>query len=313
MTDPSHSLPPDRADRLIRHASYLSLATGLVLVAIKLAATVLTGSVALLGTLMDSTADILASLATVIAVRVALKPADRSHRFGHGKAEAVAALFQSQVIAASATFVMLSAVDRLLNPKAVSETAVGVAAMALSLVLTAALVGFQRYVVRKTGSTAIAADSAHFASDLAIGIGLIVTLIAIAATGWLWIDPAVAAVVALALYRSAWSVGRNALNLVMDRELPAPDRDRIGAVVATHPEARGLHDLRTRSAGRARFIEFHLELDGALSLRRAHEVTDTIEARLKQAFPGTEVIIHQEPAGLDDDRLDHRIGARPIL
>lgn len=313
MTDPSHSLPPDRADRLIRRASYLSLATGLVLVAIKLAATVLTGSVALLGTLMDSTADILASLATVIAVRVALKPADRSHRFGHGKAEVVAALFQSQVIAASATFVMLSAVDRLLNPKAVSETAVGVAAMALSLVLTAALVGFQRYVVRKTGSTAIAADSAHFASDLAIGIGLIVTLIAVAATGWLWIDPAVAAVVALALYGSAWSVGRNALNLVMDRELPARDRDRIGAVVATHPEARGLHDLRTRSAGRARFIEFHLELDGALSLRRAHEVTDTIEARLKQAFPGTEVIIHQEPAGLDDDRLDHRIGARPVL
>lgn len=310
MADPSSPLPPDRADRLIRLASYLSLATGLVLVAIKLAATVLTGSVALLGTLMDSAADILASLATVVAVRVALKPADRAHRFGHGKAEAVAALFQSQVIAVSATFVMLSAVDRLRNPQVIGETAFGVAALAISLVLTVALVGFQRYVVRKTGSTAIAADSAHFASDLAIGIGLIVTLIAVAATGWLWIDPIVAAIVALVLFRSAWSVAKNALNLVMDRELPARDRERIKAVVGTHPEVRGLHDLRTRSAGRARFIEFHLELDGTLSLRRAHEVTDTIEALLKHAFPGTEVIIHQEPAGLDDERLDHRIGGR---
>ena len=273
----------------------------------KLAAWLVTGSVTILSSLLDSFVDVAASAIVLVAVFHALRPPDRSHRFGHGKAEPLGALAQAGFIAGSGLFVMFQAADRLIDPEPLRATAVGIGVMLLSIVATAALVAYQRHVVRVTGSLAVAADSLHYKGDLLINLAVIATLAAYAQTGVTWLDPLVALAIAAYLLVNAVIVGRKALDLLMDRELPQADRERIEAVVRADDRVRGLHDLRTRSSGTTTFIELHLELDGALTLNKAHDIADAVETALSQAFPGAAIIIHQEPAGLEDDRLDDAI------
>lgn len=202
---------------------------------------------------------------------------------------------------------VFQAADRLIDPEPLRTTTVGIAVMGLSIVATAGLVLFQRHVVRVTGSLAIAADSLHYKGDLLINLAVIATLIVYANTGIVWLDPVVALAIAAYLLVNAVLVGREALDLLMDRELPQSDRARIESVVRADTRVRGLHDLRTRSSGTTTFIELHLELDGTLSLNEAHDIADAVEAALAEAFPGAAILIHQEPAGLQDARLDDRI------
>jgi ferrous-iron efflux pump FieF len=297
----------DASDRLRRLATYASVSVAGTLIAAKLGAYLVTGAVSLLSSLIDSSVDLIASLVTLHGVRVALRPADRSHRFGHGKAEPLAALAQAAFIVGSAVFLTVEAVGRLIDPQPVRETAVGLAVMGLSMALTVGLVAFQAYVVRRTGSLAIDADSVHYRADLLGNMAVIAALVLTEATGQLRIDPLFAVAIAAFLVTGAVRIAREALDVLMDRELPAGDRDRIRAVVMAHPQSRGLHDLRTRSAGDRVFIELHLELDPSLTLADAHDVTDAVEGALREAFPTAEVILHQEPEGLDDERLDHRL------
>ena len=296
-----------RADRLRRRATYASVGVGSVLALAKLAAWLVTGSVTILSSLLDSFVDVAASAIVLVAVYHALRPPDRSHRFGHGKAEPLGALAQAGFIAGSGLFVMFQAADRLIDPEPLRATAVGIGVMLLSIVATAALVAYQRHVVRVTGSLAVAADSLHYKGDLLINLAVIATLAAYAQTGVTWLDPLVALAIAAYLLVNAVIVGRKALDLLMDRELPQVDRERIEAVVRADDRVRGLHDLRTRSSGTTTFIELHLELDGALTLNEAHDIADAVETALSRAFPGAAIIIHQEPAGLEDDRLDDAI------
>lgn len=304
-------MPPSPTDaaRLRGRAATASLVLATLLAILKLVAAVATGSLAILSSLIDSLADIVASAITFVAVRVSQQPPDRVHRFGHGKAESLSALAQAAAVAGSAVFVLVDAVRRFGTPEPLASTGLGVAVMAFATVATLALVVFQRHVVKVTGSHAISADSLHYRADLLTNLSVVASLLVVRWSGLPWVDPAVGTAIALYLGWHAAAIGRRAVAVLMDEELSPEVRARIKAIVLAHPEVRGVHDLRTRAAGDTRFIELHVELDGEMSVRAAHEVTDAIEGELFEAFPDAEVILHQEPAGVEDARLDHRIAA----
>ena len=301
-------LPTDPA-RLQRFAAAASLSLATLLALLKLAAAVATGSLAILSSLIDSLADIVASAITFVAVQISQQPPDRGHRFGHGKAESLSAMAQAALVAGSAIFVLIDAARRLGDPRAVESTSLGIAVMSFAIAATLLLVWFQRHVVRRTGSQAINADSVHYRADLLTNLSIIASLMVTQRFGWVWLDPLMGAAVALYLGWHAYGIGRDAVKVLMDHELPADTRQRIKEIVLSHAEVRGLHDLRTREAGATQFIELHIEIDGAMSVAAAHDVADAIEAELFAAFPTAEVILHQEPAGLEDARLDHRIAS----
>jgi ferrous-iron efflux pump FieF len=299
-------LPTDPAV-LRRLAAGASLGLAALLALLKLAAAIATGSLAVVSSLIDSVADLVASAITFVSVRISQQPPDRGHRFGHGKDESLSALAQSALVAGSALFVLVDAARRLTDPVPIRSTGWGVAVMAFAIVATLLLVAFQRHVVRRTGSQAISADSLHYRADLLTNLSVVGSLLLTRQLGLPWLDPAIGGLVALYLGWHAYRIGKGAVRVLMDHELPAETRRQIKGIVLAHPEVRGLHDLRTRESGDAQFIEFHIELDGAMSVREAHVVTDAIEAELFAAFPDAQVILHQEPAGLEDARLDHRI------
>lgn len=288
--------------RLMRRATNASVLVAIILIAAKLAAWLATGSVAMLASLVDSLLDALASLANLLAVRHALTPADAEHRFGHGKAEALAGLGQAALIVGSALFLVVEAIDRLTDPQPVQHGFAGIAVMLLSIALTAALVLYQRHVVKRTGSLAVTADRLHYVGDLLTNAAVIAALLIGTQDNLTWFDPACALAIAAVIVKSAFDIVRGALDHLMDRELADSDRERIRAVVLAHPDARDLHDLRTRQSGNQAFIQFHLELDPRISLREAHRISDEIEAQILELFPGAEVIIHQDPAGVAEDR-----------
>jgi ferrous-iron efflux pump FieF len=295
--------------RLNRRAALASVGVAMILIAAKLGAWLITDSIVILTALVDSGIDLLASLVTLISVRQAAQPADRAHRYGHGKAEALGAFAQAGFVGGSALILASEATQRLISPQAISQGRLGIAVMLLAIALTAGLVLFQRAVVRRTGSVAIRADSLHYRADLAMNLAVIGSLLLTEALGSTLVDPLVAlAIVAWLLY-GAVQVARHALDMLMDRELPSERRAHIRALALGHPAAQGLHDLRTRRAGADVFIELHLELDGGLSLDRAHDITHEVEARIRESFPDADIIVHQEPAGLADERLDHKIAA----
>lgn len=292
----------DHPDRLKRRAAIASVTVATVLIAAKAAAWLTTGSVGLLSTLIDSALDLAASLINLIAIRQALQPADEEHRFGHGKAEPLAGLAQSGFVLGSAGFLLVHAGERLVRPTPVSNTEVGYAVMALAIGLTIALVLYQRYVVRRTGSLAIKADSLHYSVDLLSNVSVMFALALSSRFGWLWADPLVAIAISLFILHSAWQILKDSLNLLMDRELPDEDRERIRRIACSHPEVIDIHDLRTRSSGTHVFIQFHLELDGNMTLLDAHTIADQVMNELERAFPDAEVLIHEDPHGVTERR-----------
>ncbi len=284
--------------RLMRSATYASVAVASLLIAMKTGAWIMTESIAVLSTLVDSLLDVLASLVNLFAVRHALVPADREHRFGHGKAEALAALAQSAFIGGSAFLLLFQAGERLLNPRIVAAPEVGVIVMVISIVLTVALVLFQSFVVRRTQSVAIAADSLHYKGDILVNAAVIVALLLGGWFGWRHVDPLFGAAIAIYIFYNAWLIVREAMDMLMDRELPEEDRQTIRQIALAHPEVTNLHDLRTRRSGPMSFIQFHLVLDAKLTLLKAHEIADEVEIEVRRAFPSAEVLIHQDPTGI---------------
>ena len=301
------SISQEEADRLRSRATLASISVAATLGLAKLIAWLLTGSVAVLSSVVDSIADLAASIVTRLTVREANRPADPAHRFGHGKLEPLGALVQAAAILGSGLFVLAEAIFRLLEPVPVTLPVVGIVVLCLSTAATLWLVTFQRAIVRRTGSVGIDADSRNYTGDLYVNAGIITALIVVQTTGAVWVDAVAGMVVASLLLWNASVITRRALDILMDRELPADERARVAAIINAHPQTRGVHDLRTRTSGAVRFIEFHLEMDGHLTLLAAHDVTDEVEAAICAEFPNAEVLVHQEPAGLDDDRLDQRI------
>ncbi len=300
------------ANRLRRWATYASVAAASLLIAAKFAAWLETGSVALLSSLINSLLDIVASIVNLIAVRHALTPADREHRFGHGKAEPLAVLGQSAFITGSALLLLAEAVRRLIQPVAVENPPAGIAVMAFSIVVTIALVLYQRYVVSRTGSIAITADELHYRSDLMLNISVIAALILSGTFGLSVLDPLFGAAIGVWIIYSAARLARLSLVQLMDRELPDDEREKIRAIAQSHPEVAAAHDLRTRVAGPTAFIQIHIEMDGDISLARAHVISDEVEERLRAAYPNAEIMIHQDPEGVEEPRssFPRRVGAR---
>ena len=282
--------------RLMTRATYLAAAVAIMLIAGKAVAYFLTGSVAMLATLVDSCLDGLASLLNLVAVRHSLTPADREHRFGHGKAEAIAALGQSIFILASAAFVVYEAIGKFTDPEPTEHGLLGIAIIVFAILVTIGLVGYQRHVVRKTGSLAISADSLHYSGDLIMNVAVIAALLLTSFFGFHWADPVSGIFIAALIAWGATQIAGGAFNQLMDRELPEEERERIKDIVRQHPQVANLHDLRTRSAGAYRFIQFHLELIPDISLKEAHEISNQVERRIVEVFPNAEVLIHQDPA-----------------
>ena len=295
MTDEAESKA-----RLMRQATLFSVAVAVIMVALKLAAWILTGSVALLSTLIDSTLDGLSALINFLAVRHALEPADHDHRFGHAKAEPLAGLAQSAFIGGSALFLIVEAAQRLFEPETVGNPLFGVVTMVIAIVVTLALVLFQRMVVARTGSLAITADHLHYMGDLFLNGAVIVSLAISSLLGFKLADPLFAIGIAFYLIWGAWQIGRRSYDLLMDKEMPDEQRKRIARICFAQPGIRGVHDLKTRSAGLAEFIQVHVTMDADLTLREAHDISERVETALQEAFPAADVIIHQDPVGVPE-------------
>jgi len=291
--------------RLMRRATVAAVAVAVLLVFVKMVAWWLTDSVSLLSSLVDSMLDVGASLVNLLAVRHALQPADYEHRFGHGKAEHLAGLGQAAFVVGAAVFLLIEASHRLVHPRAVEHGEIGIAVMLFAIVVTFALVHFQRRVVRKTGSVAIDADSLHYTGDVLINASVILSLVLGSYFGWGILDPLFGGLIALYLLRTAGKIAVLSLDPLMDHELPEEDRERIRKIVRTHLEVKNLHDLRTRKSGITTFIQLHLELDGKMTLRHAHDVADEVEKNLAEAFPEAEIIIHEDPDGVDESRSSY--------
>lgn len=285
--------------RLRSRATYASVAVSAFLIVIKFAAWLATGSVAMLSSLVDSTLDVAAAIVNLFAVRHALEPADREHRFGHGKAEPLAALGQAAFLAGGALLLVFEAVSRTVSPAPIMRADLGIAVMVISLAVDGALVLYQRYVVARTRSLAIGADELHFRSDLIVNAAVLAALVVDRLVDAPILDPVFGGAIGLWIIYGSVRLMRLSLSQLMDRELPDEDRRRIRAIVEAASEVAAVHDLKTRAAGPIAFIQLHLEMDGAMRLSRAHEISDEVEAKLREAYPNAEIIIHQDPAGLE--------------
>jgi len=286
---------------LTTRAALASVAAALFLLVLKTYAALATGSVAMLGSLADTGLDLIASLVTLFGVRVAAMPADREHRFGHGKAEALAALAQVVLISISAIGIGWRAIDRLIRHDHTANADYGIAVSIVAILLTLALVAYQRSVVRRTGSVAIRTDNVHYQSDLYLNLSVIAALALDQYAGFAGADPLFGLGIALWLIRGAWKASSHALDQLMDREWPEEKRMRFLAIASSRPEAKGIHDLRTRSSGAHDFAQFHIWIEPEMSVAAAHDIVEAIEGDLEREFPGCEVLIHLDP----DGHVDH--------
>ena len=286
---------------LTTRAALASVVTALLLLGLKLYALWATGSVAMLGSLADTGLDVIASLVTLFGVRVAAMPADRDHRFGHGKAESIAALVQVGIIAVSAIGIGWRAVDRLIDGERTANAEYGIAVSVVAIAATFALIGYQRSVIRRTASVAIRTDHVHYQSDLLLNLAVIAALALDQYAGLTGADPLFGIAIAAWLLFGAWRASVHAVDQLMDKEWPDERRRAFLAVAARHPAGRGIHDFRTRSGGTRDFAQFHIWVDPLMTVLEAHEVIEAIEADLSSAFPGVEVLIHLDPEGQVDE------------
>ena len=299
MVTEQKSVADEMNNGLVRNASYASVIIASILIVIKLAAYLATHSVALLASLIDSLLDVAASFVNLIAIRQALVPADDEHRFGHGKAEPLAGLAQSAFIAGSALFLIVESGDRLFNPRVIEHGTLGLAVMVISTLLTIALVVYQRHVINKAHSIAIKADSLHYVGDILVNLSIIVALVLSLFLEWYIADPLFALGVAAYVLYNAWEIVKVSLDQLMDRELPDEERNRIIKIALAHPEVRNIHELRTRTSGYMTFIQMHLEMDPTLTLVKAHQISDEVETEIHKAFSNSEIIIHEDPVGME--------------
>ena len=285
--------------QLIKLATWASVVAAISLISVKTWGWNQTQSVSLLASLIDSTMDSATSLITFFAIRYAMAPADKEHRFGHGKAEALAGLAQALLILVSIGLLLTQTLGRLWNPLVVENTPMGISIMLVSMALTGALVVFQWYVVKRTQSNAIKADSLHYTSDFLMNFGVIIALF-LASIGYHGADPYFALSIGASVVYSAWGIAQSAFHLLLDHELSDEQRHLITQLALTQPQVIGMHDLRSRQSGHMQFIQLHLELQEDMLLLEAHGVAEALELRIMAVFPNADVIIHLDPVSVAD-------------
>lgn len=287
----------NQTNSLNRSAALASIAVAMLLVGLKAWAAFSTGSTAMLGSLADTVLDLVASVATLAGVWVAAQPADEKHRFGHGKAEALAAMFQVVLISISALTLAFRSVQKWLAGTRPEGAEGGIAVSVIAMAATLALLAWQRHVIRKTGSLAISTDHVHYQSDLLLNLAVIAALALDQYAGVAGADPFFGLAIALWLGWGAWGASQAAVDQLMDHEWNQERRATFLAAVARHPEIKGLHDLRTRTSGNRDFVQFHLAVNPEMTIQQAHVVMDEVEAILAKEFPGVEILIHPDPEG----------------
>ena len=285
--------------QLIKLATWASVVAAISLIGVKTWGWDQTQSVSLLASLIDSTMDSATSLINFFAIRYAMAPADKEHRFGHGKAEALAGLAQALLILVSIGLLLTQTLGRLWNPLVVENTPMGISIMLVSMALTGALVVFQWYVVKRTQSNAIKADSLHYTSDFLMNFGVIIALF-LASIGYHGADPYFALSIGAFVVYSAWGIAQSAFHLLLDHELSDEQRHLITQLALTQPQVIGMHDLRSRQSGHMQFIQLHLELQEDMLLLEAHGVAEALELRIMAVFPNADVIIHLDPVSVAD-------------
>lgn len=288
-------------------AATASISVSVTLCLIKAVAAVTTGSLSILSSMIDSLTDILSSSISFIAVKFSNKPLTENHRYGYGKAESVSALMQAAFIAGSGGFILYDGIGRFIKPTPITQTTIGLWVMGISTLLTIFLITFQAWVVKKTKSSAIQADSAHYTVDLLTNGAIVLSLIIVHYLDWQWFDSFTAIMISLYLLWNAAHIALGALEEITDHEVDNDIKKTIIQIVQEEKAIKGYHDFRTRVSGLIMFIEIHLEMDGNLSLAQAHDISDSIEAKIIKVFPFAQIIIHQDPYGLHEKRLDHEI------
>lgn len=287
-----------------KYAVTASVSVACFLFLIKTFAALATGSLAILSSLVDSLSDIVASIVSFIAVRISSKPVSCTHRYGYFKAEHLSALVQAAFIAGSGVFVLYGGIERLLNPFQIKQMNVGIWVMTLSLLTTFILVLFQSYVAKHTNSMAVKADSGHYVSDFLSNGAVIVSLFAVKFFNAFWFDTLTALVIALYLIFYAYKIAREATDFLMDKELPDEIKKQVLGIVLKTRGVKGMHDMRTRDLGGVYYFELHVEMDGTLMLEQAHQICERIEQKIKKLYPEAQILIHQDPFGLKEERLD---------
>jgi ferrous-iron efflux pump FieF len=287
---------------LNRSAAFASIAVAVLLVALKGYAAWSTGSTAMLGSLADTALDLIASLATLAGVWIAAQPSDDNHRFGHGKAEALAAMFQVVLISISALGIAARAIEQFFAGGRTAAAGEGIGVSLVALAATLALIAWQRHVIRRTGSLAITTDHVHYQSDLLLNLAVIAALALDQFGGIAGADAVFGLIIAVWLAWGAWGASHRAVEQLMDREWPEEKKAQFLAVVARHPQLKGVHDLRTRTSGNRDFVQFHVWVDPNMTVRAAHRVMDEVEAKLAAEFPDVEMLIHPDPEGLVNEQ-----------
>jgi ferrous-iron efflux pump FieF len=280
---------------LVKLATCGAIAVASTLVISKTYAWYLTGSLSIQASLIDSLLDTFASLLNFVSIYHALRPADNEHRFGHGKAEALASLGQSIFIAFSSLWLLKEVIGRLYHPEPLVFSSVAVTVMIGAIVLTLLLVLGQRYVIKRTQSLAVTTDSLHYQTDLLSNLGVLLSFYLSSYFNISYFDTGVGALISIYLLHSTWIIAKKACDILMDRELPNDVREKIMKIAQSHSKVIGIHDLRTRSSGQSEFIQMHLDLDRNMSLHQAHSIADEIAEEINKVYPKAEVIIHQDP------------------
>lgn len=287
------------------------LSTTLILV--KLFAFIKSGSLAVFSSLVDSVTDLLASLVSFLAVYFSSKPASVNHRYGYGKTEALSALLQALFVGASGLFVIIDGIKRLINPVEITQINTAIFIMIFSIVSTLFLVLFQTYVAKKTNSLAIKADRAHYTVDFLTNSTVIISLICVHFFGFYFFDVIAALFISIYLLYNAYSLAKESIDLITDRELSGEIRKNIEQIVLETKGVFGMHDFRSRSLGDVYYIELHLEMEGSIPLSVAHDLTNIVEQKIMNIYPNSQILIHQDPYGVKEDRIDHQIDGVCIL
>ncbi|MBR5599146.1 MAG: cation diffusion facilitator family transporter [Alphaproteobacteria bacterium] len=297
----------DKSSKLKKYASYASIFCSVMLIVVKFIAFIKTDSLAIFSSFVDSITDFIASLVSGIAVYYAMKPATYYHRYGFGKSEALSALLQAIFVGVSGLFVVFDGINRLFNPVDVVKTEVGIYIMIFSIFSTFLLVAFQSYVAKKTNSLAIKSDMAHYVVDFLTNATVIISLVLVKNFGFIYFDVIAALFISVYLIISAYKLGKESIEQITDKELDDEIRKNIEDIVIKCCDVGGMHDLRTRSVGDIFYIELHLEIDGKISLSDAHKISDNVEEKILAIYPKSQILIHQDPVGVKEDRLDNQI------
>lgn len=291
------NITKEEYNRLVNLAGRVAVASASLLIMVKLIAWITTGSSSILAALTDSLMDITTSIINLLAIRIALQPADDDHQFGHGKAESLAGLSQAAFISGSAIFLLFNSISALVNEQQIVSSKLGMGVMLFSVVITLALVLFQTHIVNKTGSMAIKADSLHYRTDIVLNAAVLLALV-LSGFGWYWADGLFAIAVSFYILHGAWEIGKQSIDALMDKQLPKSEEEQILKIAYGIEGVLGVHDLRTRQSGNTKFIQLHLELEDEMNLYDAHSKVDKLEAELGNVFSEVDIITHLDPTSV---------------